>query len=114
MAQWRLARALRGAKHGATSAITKGDAVRSAPAEPPGPLSTDLTEEVEVRFVIVDALVVDRNGRIVPDLAPEDFERRLAIPDHGELSVDVLLQIYAWHGKHHVAHITSLRERVGW
>ena len=25
-----------------------------------------------------------------------------------------LLGMYAWHGKHHVAHITSLRERMNW
>ena len=56
---------------------------------PPGPLSTDLTEEVEVRFVIVDALVVDRNGRIVPDLAPEDFELYVDLRRHPIESVDL-------------------------
>ena len=35
-------------------------------------------------------------------------------PDFGELSVDVLLQLYAWRGKHRVAHITSLMGREGW
>ena len=37
-----------------------------------------------------------------------------ALHNHGELSVDVMLQIYGWHGKHHTAHITALREREGW
>jgi hypothetical protein len=30
------------------------------------------------------------------------------------MSLDDSLALYAWHGKHHVAHITSLREREGW
>ena len=47
-------------------------------------------------------------------MTPEDFERRWTHPDAGESSMDVLLQHYVWHGNHHVAHITSLREREGW
>ena len=47
-------------------------------------------------------------------MAPEEFERRWTSPDFGELRVDVLLQIYGWHGKHHVAHITALRKREEW
>jgi hypothetical protein len=35
-------------------------------------------------------------------------------PESGPLTVDKLLQIYAWHGRHHVAHITELRTREGW
>ena len=29
------------------------------------------------------------------------------------MTLDTLLSIYAWHGKHHTAHITALREREG-
>jgi hypothetical protein len=32
----------------------------------------------------------------------------------GILHLDTNLALYAWHGRHHVAHITSLRERMGW
>jgi hypothetical protein len=28
--------------------------------------------------------------------------------------LDNVLHHYAWHGRHHVAHITSLRQREGW
>ena len=35
-------------------------------------------------------------------------------PDLGLLSLDTALALYAWHGRHHVAHITRLRERNGW
>jgi len=30
------------------------------------------------------------------------------------MTIDELLAMYAWHGDHHAAHITSLRERMGW
>ncbi len=46
---------------------------------------------------------------------PADWTRTFHHPDHGkDLSLDWLLQFYVWHGEHHVAHITSLRERMGW
>jgi len=32
----------------------------------------------------------------------------------GEISVDVLLEIYGWYCPHHEAHVTSLRDRMGW
>lgn len=47
-------------------------------------------------------------------LRDSDWERRLRHPDLGEMRVDELLAFYAWHGKHHVAHITTLRNREGW
>lgn len=40
--------------------------------------------------------------------------RTIVHPDNGPLSIDVLLALYAWHGAHHVAHITRLRARRGW
>ena len=68
---------------------------------------------VEVSLNLLDALHA-RWLILLRAMSPEDFERRWASPDKGELGVDVLLQIYGWHGKHHVAHITALREREGW
>lgn len=69
----------------------------------PVAVSLDLLDALHARWLI-----------LLRAMSPEDFERRWTSPDFGELSVDVLLQIYAWHGKHHAAHITSLREREGW
>ncbi|MGB8888008.1 MAG: putative metal-dependent hydrolase [Candidatus Korobacteraceae bacterium] len=43
-----------------------------------------------------------------------DFGRTLSHPEHGVLTLDRMLAMYAWHCDHHVAHITSLRERMGW
>jgi hypothetical protein len=47
-------------------------------------------------------------------MKPADFERQLTHPESGAMSVDNLLALYAWHGRHHVAHITSAREQRGW
>jgi hypothetical protein len=47
-------------------------------------------------------------------LKPEHFARVLIHPEHGERTVDWLLFIYEWHGKHHAAHVTELRKQNGW
>lgn len=47
-------------------------------------------------------------------LSAEDFARTLNHPEMGVVTLDRTLAIYAWHGAHHVAHITSLRDRMGW
>ncbi|HEX9728578.1 MAG TPA: putative metal-dependent hydrolase [Gemmatimonadales bacterium] len=43
-----------------------------------------------------------------------DWARVMVHPDLGELRIDELLAFYGWHGRHHIAHITSLRARKGW
>jgi DinB superfamily len=48
-------------------------------------------------------------------LRSADFERRFIHPEHGRaIGLGEQLGTYAWHGRHHVAHITSLRARKGW
>ena len=47
-------------------------------------------------------------------LSPTQFGRRFNHPEIGLVSLDTQLQMYAWHSRHHVAHITSLRQREGW
>jgi len=48
------------------------------------------------------------------NLTADDFGRIALHPVRGPVTLDFLLQLYAWHGKHHVGHITSLRTREGW
>jgi uncharacterized damage-inducible protein DinB len=48
------------------------------------------------------------------NLSEEDFGRIALHPVRGPVTVDFLLQLYAWHGRHHVGHITSLRNRERW
>jgi uncharacterized damage-inducible protein DinB len=47
-------------------------------------------------------------------LRQADFQRTFRHPEIGVVSIDKNIALYAWHGQHHVAHITSLRERMGW
>ena len=42
------------------------------------------------------------------------FRGRCATRRSAPMTVDNLVNLYAWHGRHHVAHITALREREGW
>jgi hypothetical protein len=47
-------------------------------------------------------------------LRPEDWRKSFRHPDLGLVPLEKNLALYAWHGRHHAAHITSLRERMGW
>src|SRR5947208_3124568 len=47
-------------------------------------------------------------------LPEADFQKSLRHPEWGQMTLDQILGIYAWHGDHHVAHVTSLRQRMGW
>ncbi|HMK21640.1 MAG TPA: bacillithiol transferase BstA [Terriglobales bacterium] len=47
-------------------------------------------------------------------MMPAQWKRTLRHPEIGVLSLEKMLALYAWHGRHHVAHITGLRERMGW
>jgi hypothetical protein len=51
---------------------------------------------------------------LLRSLKPEDFSRVLKHPELGRVTLEKYLAMYAWHGKHHVAHITNLRQRSGW
>jgi len=51
---------------------------------------------------------------LLASLRPQDFARRFLHPELGAMTLDKNLALYAWHGRHHTAHITSLRERMGW
>ncbi len=69
------------------------------------PISTslDLLEALHQRWVV-----------LLRSIAPADFARKFVHPEMGELDLDTYAALYAWHGRHHVAHITGLRQRAGW
>jgi hypothetical protein len=72
------------------------------------------TAPVEVSLRLLDALH-ERWVLLLRSLTPEQFARRLFHPERGAtMSLDELLALYAWHGPHHVAHVTALRQREGW
>jgi hypothetical protein len=66
---------------------------------------------VAVSLDLLDALH-ERWVRLLRALTPADFARRLNHPESGIQDLDRLTAHYAWHGKHHVAHITRLRQRL--
>ena len=68
---------------------------------------------VDVSITLLEALH-DRWVRLMRSLSETDLARTLRHPEIGVVRLDQILALYAWHGKHHVAHITSLRERMGW
>jgi len=68
---------------------------------------------VDVSLALLDSLH-DRWVRLLHSLKPVDFARTFRHPDHGVRTVDWLLFLYAWHGRHHTAHVTELRKQKGW
>ncbi|GAC1531809.1 MAG: bacillithiol transferase BstA [Sediminibacterium sp.] len=51
----------------------------------------------------------------IKDITDAQWERIVIHPEHGrEMSLWLLLGLYAWHGKHHTAHIKALREAKSW
>jgi uncharacterized damage-inducible protein DinB len=72
---------------------------RTAPIE----LSLSLLESLHRRWIL-----------LLRSLRAADFARAIRHPEMGVVTLDKYLGLAAWHGRHHIAHITSLRDRKGW
>ncbi len=72
---------------------------RTAPID----ISLALLESLHKRWVL-----------FLETLTQSDLQRKFHHPDHGLMNLEFLLRLYSWHGRHHVAHVTALRERMGW
>ena len=72
-------------------------------SQTPIDVSLNLLNAIHKRWII-----------LIKSMEQEDFKRTYYHPDSGKVELDWVLAQYAWHGKHHVAHITSLRKRNGW
>ncbi|HEY8388828.1 MAG TPA: bacillithiol transferase BstA [Parasegetibacter sp.] len=73
-------------------------------AEVPVNISTTLIHALHTRWYAT-----------IKDLTDQEWQTTIFHPDHKrEMTLWFLLGMYAHHGKHHVAHITSLRDRMGW
>lgn len=68
---------------------------------------------LETSLVLLEVLH-QRWVALLEAMQPADFERPLVHPENGPMTLDRMLQLYAWHGPHHVAHITTLRAQNGW
>jgi hypothetical protein len=72
------------------------------------------TTPVAVSLTLFDALT-ERWVGLMRAMQPAEFGRTFKHPEHdGVQTLDWLVAMYEWHSRHHVAHITSLRERMGW
>ena len=76
-------------------------------------LADTKTTPIEVSLSMLDALH-DRWVRLLRSMTPEQWKRTFRHPDLGPMTLEKALALYAWHGKHHVAHITELRKRMSW
>jgi hypothetical protein len=76
-------------------------------------LEDSRTAPVEMSLAFLDALH-ERMTFLLRRMSDEDFGRTFTHPDWATVRLDQSLSIYAWHGDHHVAHVTALREREGW
>ncbi|MDX1439208.1 MAG: putative metal-dependent hydrolase [Rubricoccaceae bacterium] len=71
--------------------------------EVPIETALDFLEVLHVRLVA-----------LLRSLSNEDLARRFIHPETGPITLARNIGLYAWHGRHHLAHITRLKEREGW
>ena len=76
-------------------------------------LSDSRDTPVATSLTMLDALH-DRWTILLRAMSDDDFQRTLRHPELGVMTLDTMVSLYAWHGRHHVGHVTSLRERMGW
>lgn len=76
-------------------------------------LADGKTGPIGLSLAMLDAMHA-RWGMLLHSLTAEQFARPLVHPASGQHSIDWLLAIYAWHGTHHIAHVTELRKARGW
>ncbi len=69
--------------------------------------------DIQPSLSLLDGLHA-RWAALLSGMTTADFARPYRHPESGPSTLDRLLQTYAWHGKHHVAHVTELRRRKGW
>jgi len=71
--------------------------------ETPIEVSLNLINSLHKRWVV-----------LLKSLSDEQFERTFNHPEWGNIPLDKTLALYAWHSRHHLAHITELKKRMNW
>lgn len=75
-------------------------------------LADSRTAPVDVSLRLLESLH-ERWAILLNSLSSEQIDRRFRHPEMGKISIRIAIAFYAWHGRHHIAHIVSLREREG-
>jgi len=73
----------------------------------------DMRLPIDVSLRLLDALH-ERWAHLLRATPASAFQRQIFHPENGPMSLDAVVSLYFWHGRHHTAHITRLRERQGW
>ena len=68
---------------------------------------------VDVSLTLIWALH-QRWVELLESMTEKDFQKKFVHPERGVQDLATTLALYDWHSRHHTAHITSLRERMGW
>jgi hypothetical protein len=76
-------------------------------------LQDSRTAPIEVSLSLLESLH-ERWTLLLRSLTAPDWKRTFRHPELGLVTLEQNAALYAWHGRHHVAHINSLRERMGW
>lgn len=76
-------------------------------------LSDSRETPVETSLALLDALH-ERWVILLRSLDEAQWQRTFQHPETGQWTLSRALSLYAWHGDHHVAHVASLRRRMGW
>lgn len=77
-------------------------------------LADSTTLPVEPALSVIEGVHM-RWAAVLESLAPADFGRTFVHPQYGHVyTIDEQTALYAWHSRHHLAHITSLKARMGW
>ncbi|MBV9762497.1 MAG: bacillithiol transferase BstA [Acidobacteriaceae bacterium] len=71
------------------------------------------TAPIELSLALLEPLHA-RWALLLRSFSDAEFKRAMRHPEWGDVPVEWLLGQYAWHSRHHVAHINRLRERQGW
>ena len=95
-------------------ALTETDPVIKAYEEGAWALLSDTAETpVETSLTLLECLQ-ERWAILLNGISPDGWKRAYVHPEMGPVPLETALALYAWHGKHHTAHVTELRKRQGW
>ncbi len=94
-------------------ALTEENPVITAYSQPDWAELADSRLPVAPSLELTDALHT-RMVALLRSVTPEQWSRTFRHPELGNRRMDATVGLYAWHGKHHTAHITELRKRQGW
>jgi len=76
-------------------------------------LLPDSQMPIEVSLLLIDAIHA-RLVSLLESMSAADYQKTFRHPERGEVTLANNLALYDWHSRHHTAHITRLRERMGW